>query len=301
MTEKKTMELLEPRLDLFDGEAVDSAAVDDTERAPAGKEAGGQQSDVLTENGDGGQQSAAGSDSARREAFLKLANGEYKDVYDEQVQQLVTRRLKSERGRGDRLQQRVDQYQPVIDELMVRYNIAPGDIAGLSKAIDDDASYWERAAEEAGMEPAQFRQFKQMERQNQQLLRAEENRRQREFAEQSLRKWTAEALEAQKTYPELDLQTEARDPQFVSLLRAGIPVQMAYEVMHMDGIKQNVRAQTAKETEKQVTDQIRARGSRPPEGGAGTQSGFMLADGTANMSKQERAAIAERILRGETI
>ena len=102
-------------------------------------------------------------------------------------------------------------------------------------------------------------------------------------------------------YPGFDLEKESKNPQFLSMLRAGVPVQTAYEVIHMDDIKAGVAQTTARRTEKQVVDGIRAKGSRPPENGTSSQSAFTVKDDPSKWTKQDRAEIARRVARGETI
>lgn len=105
------------------------------------------------------QSSDAGSDAkpgvdttsdtleARRKAFQDLVHGEYKDIYTEETQRIIDRRFRETRN----LEQQVGQYQPVIDMLLQRYQIADGDMGKLSQAIENDDAYWSEAAEEAGM------------------------------------------------------------------------------------------------------------------------------------------------------
>ena len=103
------------------------------------------------------------------------------------------------------------------------------------------------------------------------------------------------------TYPSFDLNAEVKNPQFLSMLRAGVPVQHAYEVVHMDQIKAGVAAMQAKATEKQVVDGIRAKGARPQENGTTSQGAFIVKDDVSKLSKRDRAEIIRRAARGEHI
>ena len=102
-------------------------------------------------------------------------------------------------------------------------------------------------------------------------------------------------------YPGFDLGRESQDPQFLSMLRSGVPVKLAYEVMHMDEIKSTVAQTTAQQTEKQVVEGIRAKGARPAENGTSSQSGFVVKDDPAKWTKKDRAEIVRRVQRGEQI
>lgn len=192
-------------------------------------------------------------------------------------------------------------YQPVIDMLMQRYQIGDGDMGKLSQAIENDDAYWSEAAEEAGMSVEQYKQFQKLQRENEALLRQQRQRQNDQRAQQQLQQWYGEAEQVKGLYPSFDLNAEVKNPQFLSMLRAGVPVQHAYEVVHMDQIKAGVAAMQAKATEKQVVDGIRAKGARPQENGTTSQGAFIVKDDVSKLSKRDRAEIIRRAARGEHI
>jgi len=224
-------------------------------------------------------------------------NGEYKDIYTEETQRIIDRRFRETRN----LEQQVGQYQPVIDMLMQRYQIGDGDMGKLSQAIENDDAYWSEAAEEAGMSVEQYKQFQKLQRENEALLRQQRQRQNDQRAQQQLQQWYGEAEQVKGLYPSFDLNAEVKNPQFLSMLRAGVPVQHAYEVVHMDQIKAGVAAMQAKATEKQVVDGIRAKGARPQENGTTSQGAFIVKDDVSKLSKRDRAEIIRRAARGEHI
>ena len=234
---------------------------------------------------------------AKRRAFQDLVNGEYKDIYTEETQRIIDRRFRETRN----LEQQVGQYQPVIDMLMQRYQIGDGDMGKLSQAIENDDAYWSEAAEEAGMSVEQYKQFQKLQRENEALLRQQRQRQNDQRAQQQLQQWYGEAEQVKGLYPSFDLNAEVKNPQFLSMLRAGVPVQHAYEVVHMDQIKAGVAAMQAKATEKQVVDGIRAKGARPQENGTTSQGAFIVKDDVSKLSKRDRAEIIRRAARGEHI
>ena len=233
----------------------------------------------------------------RRKAFQELVNGEYKDIYTEETQRIIDRRFREARN----LEERAAKQQPVIDMLMQRYKIADGDLGKLAAAVENDNAYWSEAAEEMGMSVEQYKQFQRLKRENEALLRAQRMRQNQQAAQQQLQKWYSEGEQTKAVYPDFDLGTEAKNPQFLSMLKAGVPVQHAYEVIHMDEIKAGVAQSTARQTEKQVVDGIRAKGNRPAENGTSSQSAFTVKDDPHKWTKQDRAEVARRVARGETI
>lgn len=330
--------LLDIRLNLFDGGGATGGAgagaaasgdgapgtQGETQASPASTRRGksGEYQNVIfgkqakpAEAGEGGgpegrqRSSDAGSDNkpdasttsntleAKRRAFQDLVNGEYKDIYTEETQRIIDRRFRETRN----LEQQVGQYQPVIDMLMQRYQIGDGDMGKLSQAIENDDAYWSEAAEEAGMSVEQYKQFQKLQRENEALLRQQRQRQNDQRAQQQLQQWYGEAEQVKGLYPSFDLNAEVKNPQFLSMLRAGVPVQHAYEVVHMDQIKAGVAAMQAKATEKQVVDGIRAKGARPQENGTTSQGAFIVKDDVSKLSKRDRAEIIRRAARGEHI
>lgn len=235
---------------------------------------------------------------ARRKAFQDLVNSEeYKDIYTEETQRIINRRFRETQN----LEQQVARNQPLIDMLMQRYKISDGDIGKLTAAIENDDAYWSEAAEEAGMSVEQYKQFQKLQRENAALMRDQQQRRSQQAAQQQLQKWYGEAEQVKGVYPSFDLNAEVKNQQFLSMLKSGVPMQHAYEVVHLDDIKAGVAKMQAKATERQVVDGIRSKGARPQENGTTSQSAFTVKDDVSKLTKSERAEIARRVARGEII
>lgn len=115
----------------------------------------------------------------------------------------------------------------------------------------------------------------------------------RERAEAQLRDWDSQAEQVRTLYPSFDLGREAQNRNFLALLRSGVPVRQAFEVLHMDEIRAA--------TERAVTANIKAKGSRPQENGAGAAAGFTVKDGVSRLTARDRAEYARRAARGEVI
>lgn len=274
------------------------------QRAPAEAGADGQtgQKQSSDAGSDKGKQPGVTTTSdtleARRKAFRDLVNSEeYKDVYTEDTQRIINRRFKQ----TQELERQVGSYQPVIDMLMQRYKVTDGDMAKLTAAIENDNAYWSEAAEEAGMSVDQYKQFQRLQRENAALLRDQQQRRGQQAVQQQLQKWYGEAEQVKGLYPSFDLATEVGNPQFLSMLKAGVPVQHAYEVIHMEEIKAGVAKMQAKATERQVVDGIRAKGARPQENGTASQSAFTVKEDPHKWTKKDREEVIRRVARGETI
>ena len=262
--------------------------------------AGGQQAnppDAGEESKKQGVETTSDTLEDKRKAFRALVDGEYKDQYTEDTQRIIDRRFRETKN----LETQLSQQKPILDMLMQRYKIGDGDLGKLTQAIENDNAYWSQAAEEAGMSVEQYKQFQKLQRENAQLLQAQRRSQNQQAAEKQLQKWYQEAEAMKADYPDFDLGRESQDPQFLSMLRSGVPVKLAYEVMHMDEIKSTVAQTTAQQTEKQVVEGIRAKGARPAENGTSSQSGFVVKDDPAKWTKKDRAEIVRRVQRGEQI
>ena len=242
-------------------------------------------------------QVADNAQSDKRAAFQDLIKGEYKDEYTEATQQIINRRFKETK----QLESQVQAFQPIMDMLSQRYGVNDGDPEKLRQAIEDDDGYWEQLAEDAGMTVDQYKEYQRLERENAELRRYRDAQRNQAMAQQKMQEWYQQADEVKNIYPGFDLELEAANPQFLALLQSGVPVQHAYEVLHLDDIRQATAQVAAQRTQQNVVNNIRAKGNRPAENGAKATSAFTVKDDVSKLSKRDRAEIAKRVERGEKI
>lgn len=233
----------------------------------------------------------------KRRAFQDLVNGEYKDVYTEETQRIINRRFKETAT----LQKTVDETQPLVDMLMQRYEIKNGDMKKLMAAIEDDDAYWSEAADEAGMTVDQYKRFQKLQRDNEALRRSQEAQRGQQYAKEQAQKWYQEAEAVKAKFPKFDFAADLQNPSFISMLKAGTPVEHAYKVLHFDELVGNAVQVTAANTEQAIVANVRARGTRPQENGTAAQSAFTIKDDVSKLSKKDRQEIARRVARGEMI
>lgn len=252
------------------------------------------------------QQTDAGDAKKGKEAlkaeFLELVNGKYKDIYTAETQRIINRRFGEEKTKD----QQIAAQQPIIDALMRHYGIEDGDVAKLQARFDGDETMngvlFSKEADAAGMSVEQYRKYLQLQQENEALKRQEESRQRQQKADETYNDWIRQATELARKYPQFDLKTEcANNPRFVSMLRAGVPVQHAYEVTHLEEILAGNAADAAREMEKRVVDNVRAKGMRPNENGTSSQPGIVRKSDPSKYTKADRAEIARRVRRGERI
>lgn len=233
----------------------------------------------------------------RNAEFEKLIKGEYKDLYDARMQDTVQKRLKGSK-------ETVEKYEalsPVLEILAKKYGVDPSDSKALTKAIEDDDSYFEEEALEKGMTVQQLKEVRRMERENADLRRQMQEQQTKENANKLYQRWMSEAEETRSVYPAFNLQEEMRNPQFQQLLRSNVPVRTAFEVIHKDEIIPAAMQYTAKTVEQKLTNKIIANGARPGENGTSGQSATFTKSDVSQLTKDDRREIARRVARGEKI
>lgn len=233
----------------------------------------------------------------RRSEFEGLISGEYKDLFQERVQHIIDKRFKGDRER----QKMLEKQRPIMDLLAQRYGVADGDPEKLLEAFESDNQYWEQAAENAGMDVEQYMELTRLRAESARLKAERESAEADNFASQQLARWLAESNDLKEYYPNFDFRAETENRDFVGLLKAGIPMRKAYELLHMDEILSGAVETAARETERRVVDNVRKKQARPDENGLKNTNGFVLKKDVSKLTREERAELAKRAQRGEKI
>ena len=233
----------------------------------------------------------------RNAEFEKLIKGEYKDLYDAKMQDTIQKRLKGQKDTVDKY----NALQPVLEILGKKHGVDATDIEALTKAIEEDDSYFEDEAMEKGMTVQQLKEIKKMERENAELKAQMEEAQRQENGKKLYAAWMQQAEEAKKVYPSFDIRAEMNNPKFVDLLRSNIDVRTAYEVLHKDEIIPAAMQFTAQTVESKLAKKIASNGARPSENGMSSQSAAVVKSDVSQLSKEDRAEIIRRVQRGEKI
>ena len=227
--------------------------------------------------------------------------GEGKQFIDKDIETAIRRRFKD----YNTLKESNTKMQNVMSALATRYGIDANDTDALSKAIADDDSYYEKAADNANMSVEQYKKMMRLEAENAELqrIRAEEANRaefNRRYAE-----WSAQAEGAKTVYPNLDLNVEMQNKDFFDLVNRGIDVKTAFEVIHKDEIINGAVSVTAQRTaqavQQQTVNNIRTKGLRPNESAGSAQSGFVPKTDPSKWTKKDRQEIERRVMKGDKI
>ena len=268
---------------MFDGEGGATAA-GTADSAPAAANSNVSLDTVL--GGAGADQPVqAQKTETREQRFAKMVgkDGEFRDLYDARVKRAVTDRMRAATAREQAV-------QPILDTLAQAYGT--DDLAELQKKLQTANEIWEAGADAEGLTVEQYRQMQQLRMQQQRFERERDFAQKQAAMQAQIEQWQAEAQEVQAIYPGFDLDAEMGNPTFQRMVSAGASVRNAYEVLHLDEIKANTAAYTAQQTERKVSENIRARGARPAENGVVGSAGPVVKN-PANLTAKERKGIRD--------
>ena len=233
----------------------------------------------------------------RKQEFDRLFKGEYKDLADAYIQEIVQKRLKNSKEK----EAKYDSLSPALELLGRKYGVDVNDAAALTKAIEEDDSFFEDEALERGIPVEQLKEIRKMERENADLKRQMAERQTQERASQIYAQWMDQSKATQELYPSFNLSEEMQNPRFLDLLKSNIDVRTAYEVVHKDEILPAAMQFTAKKVEQKLTNSIIAGRNRPTENGLSGASASIVKSDVSKLSKADREEIIRRVQAGEKI
>ena len=306
----KIIRLLPVNLKLFDGEGGGGAPGGDAGGATAGgietsqstatdTKGGkpvvvyGKQADVQTAGQETvqdatGQQQQKTPEQLRTE-YEAWRKGEYKQFFDADVQNIINKRFRETKT----LETQLAAMNPIIELLSEKYGTE--DIAQLSSLVRQDSI--EDLADAAGMSVEQYEAVMKVRQENKLLKEKQRTFEAEQKINQQVQQWNQEAETLKAKYPTFDLAAEAQNKQFLDLLRSGVTVEAAYQVIHMD----EIIAGTAKQAQQNLAENIKAKGNRPQESAAKGTSGVIIKSDPSKLTAEDRAEIARRVMMGEEI
>lgn len=232
-----------------------------------------------------------------------LRDPDYRRAYGEKVQAAVQGRFKKAQAAEERLQRA----EHLFEKMGAKYGIKPGedgryDLDALDRASDADESYFQAEATERGIPVSELRRMKGLERDNAELQRRIADAEKQNTRRETYRKLLEGEAETKKLFPNFSLDAEMQNPEFQRLvLGAGVPVPIAFRVIHNDEIMPAAMQYAAKRSAADAASTIAAAGSRPRENAAKSSGGAANPLDPASLSPEQRRAIREAVKRGEKI
>lgn len=229
--------------------------------------------------------------------FEALVKGKYKAQYDARMQDTIQKRLKGSKETADKLKA----VSPILEMMGKKYGVDASDISALTKAIEDDDSYYEAEAMERDMSVSQLKAIKKVERENAQLSRQLKETQDREKADRLHAVWVQQEQATKQVYPSFNMEAELQNPEFVNLITNNVDVKTAYEVLHRDEIIPAAMQFAAQAVEQNIAKKIAANGVRPSENGMGSQASAVVKSDVSKLTKMDIDEIARRVARGERV
>lgn len=246
--------------------------------------------------GAGAEGGAVAPDAAPPEAapdltgeFDQLIQGKYKEQYHAKVQDTIHRRLRSSRETVEKF----NTLSPALKVLSDHYGLDGSDMEALCRAVEGDDTFYQKQAQQRGLDVAQLRAFRALEQENAALRQQEHRAR----WDQQMGIWQQQAEQARKVYPDLDMNAECAEPRFRQLLMQGLDVETAYLVIHRDAIMKDA----ADAGRQMLATHLAGTAPRPSENGTAARSAAVSRFDVAAMSKADREAIRKRAAQGERI
>ena len=234
----------------------------------------------------------------RKAEFDKLIKGEYKDLYDAKMQDTIEKRLKGTKETVEKF----NALAPMLETLAEKYGVDSTDVTALSKAIEEDESFYAEEALEKGMTVEELKEIKKMKRENAELKRQMDEQKAKENADKVVSEWMRQSESLKSVYPSFDLQGEMQNPRFLELLQVpGVDVRTAYELIHKDEIIAGAMQFTAETVEKKLANKIMANGARPMENGMNSQAASLTKSDVSQLSKADILKYQRKVARGEKV
>lgn len=288
-------------LQLFaDGAGAGAAAAGIATGAETGST--GQPATGNNNNAEGAAGSTTGAESTAEqsqvETFDDLIKGRYKQDFDAKVQSIINKRFKGARE----AEASMNKLSQGISALGTYYGLdaeSPDFLDKLNSRIMDDEKLYEKEAAESGMNVDDVKRIRRMEMENRalklQTRRDAEERQMQEFYSGVIK----QVPDVQKVYPQFDIDTEMANEQFFNLVRNGVGLRNAYEVIHGSELQAARDAIIAQKAQEQLSNSVRANGMRPNEVNHNSAPDF--GRDIKNMTRSEVKQIIRRAERGEVV
>jgi hypothetical protein len=287
--------ILKINLSAFEGGgdgAAAPAAAQGSNPAPAQPGTGSNAANAQPQSGNAPDAQAQGQQPPEP-TFDELVKGKYRADYEARVQEFVTRRLRNANAE-------LDGMRPIMAILQQRYGVEDGKgaAAAVLEGLRNDETYWQAAADKAGMTAEQMRQMAMAEAHSREL-QARLDAFQTEAAKQeAFRQLAAQVEQVKAQYPDFDVNAElAANPRFGAMVRNGIDMLTAYQVCH----QQEFLAAAQRQAEDKIAGTVRANQARPAENGTGGSQPVKLNSDPSKWTMEQFRDVYKRVGRGERI
>lgn len=247
--------------------------------------------------------SAADAGQQGEETFAGLIAGKYKQDFERETSKIVRSRVAELRSENERLTKEGESWDKIGRWLRARYaeDGEELDAQELARRVEADDYYIEAQADRNGLTAKQQRQLMAdrftREDEHQELERYRQENAEREFFTKLVR----DAEPVQKLYPGFDVREELKNPQFLNLIRYGVPMQQVYEMMHHAELVEAAQAEAAGQARTQAAASIASGGRRVAENGTGAAAPATQKVDPSQFTDEQMDKIRAAVARGERV
>jgi hypothetical protein len=221
--------------------------------------------------------------------FEELIKTKYKDQFAKRTQSIIDKRFKEVKT----LEKQASEFQSLVDVLGQKYGTDDPQV--IRERMESEII--EELAYQNDMSPENYRKIMEADKIRKQNDIMETQRQQQEQIQAAITNWTSQAEQMKGEYPDFDLRTAMQDDQFLGMIKSNVPVKTAYEILHIDKLKEQIR----REAETKTAQNIQAKRNRPSEAASKGVSGAVVKNDVKSLTKKDREEIARRVQRGEKI
>ena len=242
------------------------------------------------------EQESAGQDDAAQKPTEQNRRMTWDEIkadpeYSSEIQNIIQQRIKKSKG----AEEAMEHLTPALQELAKVYGMDHKkiDYQTLAGKIREDDRFYDDKAIENGHESSVERKLSQFD-----LMKEREDQRVEDRMMQRHYSSLLSQGESLKTkYPGFDLQKELEDPLFAKMTApgVGVPVEMAYYVIHRKEIEAAALKVSNEQTAKNIADAVRSGTMRPQENGVNSSAPSVSSFSYRNASKEQREALKQRI------
>ena len=215
--------------------------------------------------------------------------------YNKQMQAVVQSRLKNAKAAEESLAK----LAPALELLARRHGLDAEnmDYDALTKAINDDDSFYEDKALEMGVTLETAKRIDQQEREHARQQREEARNLEYQKLQNHFKKLEQQGEALKQMFPNFDLRKELQNPKFAQMTSPNslMSLEDAYYAVHRKEIDAARSQVIAQQTKQQISNAIQAGSMRPDENGTSGQSPSVTTFDYSKASKAQREALKREI------
>ena len=187
--------------------------------------------------------------------FEKLIKGDFKEQFEKRIRDNLKRRFKE----SSKSKEKVAQNEKIIDVLMSKYGIDKFDASELIDAINSDKAPKTSKMPQKDADEDILRRIRELELENEHMKK----QRAQKAMQDTINSWVSDDKALKETYPDFNIETEAKNPEFLKLLKAGASLKSAYFAVHHEEIVKDLVEKAVMEAKEKTALSIKTRGQRP--------------------------------------